>query len=447
MRLVAGTCAILALLGGSAGAQPCLDLATSHTDGRMLGALRSDVEAACGCTAAPSRRAYRSCAKGVLSAALAAGDVRAECRRVAKRLVLRTTCGTTKSTCGLVRASTLAQRGCTVRPAARCRSHRNTIASTCQATHCADVAQWTAGTCLDPRAPGPFVLGFRDVVMTKDSVAAPGTERDLDVAIWYPALPGQGPPDPLTGGVADATADPSGGPYPLVLFSHGSCGYPLQSLFLTPTLATHGFVVVAPSHPGNTIADFPDCGTPAAQAASFLERPQDIVFVLDQMLAADADPSSPFHGLIDETRIGMMGHSFGGLTTYLVTSIEPRIVAAAPLAPAAALASPLGVPSLTMIGGIDSVVDNGPTRDRFAESVAPKQLVEIAHAGHFAFSDGCFPGTSDCDPPATLTQSEAHAIVLRWVVPFFEVYLAGDDAYRPLLAAPFPPGVTVETVR
>lgn len=62
-----------------------------------------------------------------------------------------------------------------------------------------------------------------------------------------------------------------------------------------------------------------------------------------------------------------------------------------------------------------------------------------------AFSTGCF-ASPDCAPPATLTQDEAHAQVLRWLVPFLEVYVAGNESLRPLLAEPVPPGVTVETV-
>jgi predicted dienelactone hydrolase len=446
MRLPITIGLVLGLFAGAGvHAQTCLDLATSHTDARDLDALRGDVETTCGCAAAASRRAYRSCAKGELKTAFTAGTIRAECRREAKRLVLRTTCGTTKTTCGLVRTSTLEQRGCRLRPAGRCTTRGNLLASPCADTHCADVEQWTAGTCVDPREPGPSDPGVREILMTKDSVAAPGTTRDLQVFVWYPALAGEGPIQASTGGVPNATPDASGGPRPLVLFSHGSCGFPLQSVFLTASLATRGFVVAAPSHPGNTLAEFPSCGTAGAQTASFLERPEDMIHVLDELLATAADPGSPFFGLIDETRIGMMGHSFGGLTTYLVAAREPRVVAAAPLAPFATIAPPLEIPSLTMIGAIDSTVPNQATRDRFAESTAPKQLVEIAHAGHYAFSGLCFP-SPDCAPPATLTQDEAHALVLRWLVPFLEVYVAGDDALRPLLADPIPPGVSVETV-
>ena len=56
-------------------------------------------------------------------------------------------------------------------------------------------------------------------------------------------------------------ADPDGGPYPLVLFSHGFAGYRLQSTFLTTHLASWGFVVAAVEHPyRNLTAVFGDLG-------------------------------------------------------------------------------------------------------------------------------------------------------------------------------------------
>jgi len=250
---------------------------------------------------------------------------------------------------------------------------------------------------------------------------------------------GGGPITTIFGAVVDAPLDPSGGPYPVVLFSHGSCGYPEQSLFLTPLLASRGFVVVAPPHPGNTIFELATCGTPAAQAAAFFERPADMVFVLDQILAAGQDPTSPFHGLVDGSRVAMTGHSFGGLDVYLVTERDPRVTIAVPMAPAALTKPHLDVPSLTMIGAIDTQVNNTLTRAAYDASVTPKLLVEIEHAGHFAFSDGCFP-SPDCNPPTTLTQPEAHADVLRYVVPFIERYLGGEEKLTPLLGSPTGPG-------
>jgi len=262
--------------------------------------------------------------------------------------------------------------------------------------------------------------------------------------IWYPTTKGAGPINGTYGAVVDAPLDNSGGPYPLVLFSHGSCGYPYQSTFLHPLLASYGFIIVAPPHPGNTIFELPACGTPANQAASFVERPQDMVFVLDQMLAANADSGSPFFGSIDADKIAMTGHSFGGLTTYLVQAIEPRVKVAIPMAPATGATSALTVPSLTMLGQIDAVVNVPGIRNAYTRSSPPKHLVEIANTGHYAFSNGCFP-SADCNPPVTMTQAEAHNAVLRWQLAFLEVYLVGDPSYAPFLAAPPPPGFVLQS--
>ena len=287
-------------------------------------------------------------------------------------------------------------------------------------------------------------MGFRDVRLVKESVASPGQERVLDAVVWYPTTPGAGPIEDGSRAVRDAPLDLSGGPYPVIMFSHGSCGFERQSLFLTPWLATHGFIVVATPHPGNTLFEFPTCGTGPAQVASAQERPRDIIFALDWILAAGEDPHSPFHGAVDGTRIAMTGHSFGGLTTYLTTALDDRFTVAVPMAPATGPNSALHIPSLTMYGTIDSVVSNPGIFAAFGRSDAPKRLVGIEDAGHYAFSDGCFP-SADCDPPRTLTQDEAHERVKRQILPFLEVYLAGDASYAPFLTTPPPPGVVVET--
>ena len=70
------------------------------------------------------------------------------------------------------------------------------------------------------------------------------------------------------------------------------------------------------------------------------------------MLAADLDPGSPFYSAIDEARLGMSGHSFGGFTTYLVISLDARFITAMPLAPAVPGMPVLDVPSLTMLGAL-----------------------------------------------------------------------------------------------
>jgi dipeptidyl aminopeptidase/acylaminoacyl peptidase len=51
---------------------------------------------------------------------------------------------------------------------------------------------------------------------------------------------------------------------------------------------------------------------------------------------------------LDETRIGMSGHSFGGLTTYLVLPLDSRFRVAVPMAPAVIGTVPPTLPSLTV---------------------------------------------------------------------------------------------------
>lgn len=442
LRLAVGIAALFAAGAPGASAQDaCLEGAAALGDERALAALRTATEASCPCDSFVSgpprgRRRYQHCARLLIKQALVDGALRRECQSKAKNVSSRSTCGTSRIACGRVESDDPVSVDCRIAPAARCADRGATDATACAAqTHCADVVDWTAGTCTDVRQRGPYEVGARAVRMVKDSVASPGQERVLNTAVWYPAIAGGGPIDSGYAAVRDAPLDASGGPYPVVMFSHGSCGYENQSLFFTALLASYGFVVVAPPHPGNTLREFPACGTPAAQAPSALERPADIIFALDFMLAESAASGSPFFGALDPTRVGMSGHSFGGLTTYVVVSRDNRFRVAVPMAPAVNASIPLlQIPSMTMLGGVDSVVNNPAIRTAYAGAAAPKYLVEIRDAGHYAFSDLCFPGR-DCNPPVTRSQPEAHDPVLRWVVPFLLQYLAGETGYESFLTS------------
>ena len=234
---------------------------------------------------------------------------------------------------------------------------------------------------------------------------------------------------------------------PLVVFSHGSCGIPNQSQFLTAQLASHGFVVAAPPHPGNTTGEFTICSTPAQILDSYANRPADISFIIDTVLGLADDPASFFADLIDPARIGVMGHSFGGLTTLRVSALDSRVRAGLALAPALFPSMVEEVDSIT----IPMMIQGGTldSRTPFTQTAVPafdlleppRYLVEIRDTGHYAFSDICVT-SPECGTPETLTQPEAHWSVLRYAVPFLYRHVAGSDRFPShLTTGAAPPGI------
>ena len=291
-----------------------------------------------------------------------------------------------------------------------------------------------------PTEHGPFGVGYRKMTFTKRSETKPDEDRVLLTYIWYPAAPGTGPIDPRLGGKVNVPLADGASNLPLVMFSHGSCGFAGQSTFLTATLASYGIIVVAPPHPGNTTAEIFTCFDPAQEADSFVNRPADIRFVLDQMLLSNADPASFFSGAIDPQRIGMSGHSFGGLTTLRVAASDPRVIAGLALAPSARSIQDeikrIDIPMMVQDGTLDGLLPDA----RLAYSLLPppRSLLEIARMTHSPFSDFC----TECTPE-TLTPAEAHLYVLRYAVPFLLHWVAGDDRFDAFLdPAVTPPGAT-----
>src|SRR5262249_23973075 len=93
-------------------------------------------------------------------------------------------------------------------------------------------------------------VGVNTLSFTKTSVttAAP---RERDTVVWSPAAGHTGTSEAL--GRRDARA--RAGRFPLLIFSHGTCGWPTEATYFTMALAAQGFIVAAPPHVGNTADD------------------------------------------------------------------------------------------------------------------------------------------------------------------------------------------------
>jgi predicted dienelactone hydrolase len=291
----------------------------------------------------------------------------------------------------------------------------------------------------DGTAPGPHAVGIVTRTFVKPSETT-GAPRQLDTIIWYPAVEGTGTAE----GSVFREATILRRRWPLVMFSHGSCSFPAQSSFFTARLASFGFVVAAPPHPGNTIAEYPQCQEPAMFADSFANRVADVRFVIDQLLT----PGGPFASVLNGRRIGMSGHSFGGQTTLRVVAADRRIRGGVSMAPVVAGIEDLRIDTPTIVLGaeLDTLTPfETDVRDSFGLLQGPRFLVELLNTGHCAFAIGCVPAACGpgCDP-TNLPQAETQRITMRYGIPFFLRYVAGKGRFGKLLRArSAPPNVLV----
>lgn len=184
---------------------------------------------------------------------------------------------------------------------------------------------------LRPDAPayavrGPFEVGYRPIVIGE------GTEQQLDVDLWYPALnPGEAmeeityeftPQSPalqsdeqavvLGHALLDAPIDDAMGPYPLVLFSHGFGANPEWYSALSEHYASHGFIVLAPEHIEYDWLE---------NAAATVSRPLDIKRTLDYAEEITA-PGGELAGQIDMENVAVVGHSYGGYTALALAGAQ-----------------------------------------------------------------------------------------------------------------------------
>jgi dienelactone hydrolase len=226
-------------------------------------------------------------------------------------------------------------------------------------------------------------------------------DRVLGVDCWYPALSGDRPASiyellPGIGFTASARADapPAPGPNPLLIVSHGRTGTRSSYAMLCEGLAARGYVVVAPDHPGDTLADWL-MGAAVDDATNEIQRIADVRFVLDAVL--EARDGLALSAAIDATQVALAGHSYGAHTAFAVAGSEPgdaRIGAVAGLQSftrtlGASVFARVDAPSLLIAGARDTTcppdTDTAPAYAALTNCDARR--VDIDHAGHQACSD------------------------------------------------------------
>lgn len=344
----------------------------------------------------------------------------------------------------------------------------------------ADASPLDASLPFAPGEPGPWKVGFATEHIEYDS-PMDEAPRGLDLHWWYPTTAEMGSGLARYGGVfprnevlldAPVVDRP---PFPVVVFSHGNGGLAEQSYFFTEFLASHGFVVVAPDHTGNTAL-----GPRLPMYQFFDRRPVDIIALLDFLDALPAEHR--FAGRLSDAW-ALAGHSFGGYTTlalgggvFLSDEIEAeacppdedppsdeclwlrdgaaerfaagfgddRLRALIPMAPAGdglmgAGVGAIATPLLMMTAGRDATLPDAVEGDPIWANLpaGPDLRLSFGNAGHYTFSNACtlLPGigaNDGCGEDFT-PLAVAFPLINAYSLAFLRLHLLGDTAAGALL--------------
>ncbi len=140
-----------------------------------------------------------------------------------------------------------------------------------------------------------YQVGVRAMLLKDES----RDNRTLQTFIWYPALVTEDTKPPYA-------PDESGAPYPLVIYSHGYGAASTEARGDIEYLVSQGFVVAGIDH-----------RDPATDRwAAFINRPLDILFLLNRIAELEDDPLAD---VVNTDTVGIWGGSMGAYTAVAVS--------------------------------------------------------------------------------------------------------------------------------
>jgi predicted dienelactone hydrolase len=241
-------------------------------------------------------------------------------------------------------------------------------------------------TAEDTSVPGPWPVGVKTMQVTMTGGSRP-------VEVWYPASlgsaagqtqvtynvedylpPGQATKIPASANkladcdcYRDLPIDSTHGPYPVVIFLHGTGSFRTASLSTMVQWASRGFIAVAADHAGLFLTDF-------------------LVTASLTFFGTNADMS----------RIGIGGHSQGASDAASYAT-KPNVEVDMPLADLGGTVVPStsALKSVLIAAGMsDSVVAYSSDESAYSGSPSPKRLVGITGGDHLDVTDLCWETNS-----------------------------------------------------
>ena len=201
----------------------------------------------------------------------------------------------------------------------------------------------------------------------------------------------------------DLPIDTSHGPYPAVIFVHGTGSFRVASLSTMTAWASRGFIAVAADHPGLYLTDFlasGNCqgdGSGGTEAAGTLDESN-----IDSEVTALTNKTGDFAFLgssVDMSRIGVSGHSQGAEGAANASSRPgvPNVQIDMPLADfGGTVPSGSSLKSALFMGGVnDSVVAFSDDVAAYTSTTAKiKRVIGIAMGDHLDVTDLCYQTNS-----------------------------------------------------
>lgn len=277
-------------------------------------------------------------------------------------------------------------------------------------------------------------------------------------------------------------------PYPVIVISHGLGSDRGSFDYLARHLASYGFAVAVPAHPGSNAdqlqALLDGISERVTSPQEFIDRPLDISDVLDALeYFSQTDPA--FQGRLNLQSVGVVGQSYGGYTALAVAGAElnfqqlqttcdnldtslnlslvlqclalqlpnqpynledPRIDAAIAINPLSSSIfgqeglSQIEVPVMIVAGSADTVTPALPEQIQpFTWLTSPeKYLVLIEGGTHFSIPEEI---DNAAIPLPDLVAGSASNVAQRYTqalsLAFFQTYVADQAAYRPFLSSAY----------